>query len=500
MNSTINRLKIFRFNTITRSSRWHLLCVAVLLSLPAYSSATKQTTGLSSLADITQRNITIYNQHLAFIQELRKIPLSQGEQTIRLSGVSGKIQPETLLLTPMSPDLDLKILEQNYDQASLSSDTLLREHLGKEISLRSFHPLSNKAILRTGKLLSVDRGVVIQFDDGIEVNPTGQYVFKNLPTGLKPDSSLSVTLDNFSSNIHDATMELSYLSAGFSWKADYVAKLNRAKNALDLKAWITLSNYSGKPFTDSNVTVIAGDINKVAAPRDFRAKTAALMEASAAADGISSSSIMEYHAYQLDRKVSLQDQQTKQLALFSAENIPVEKQLIFNSAGNYYHYRVAQVATQIKPDIILSIQNEEGSGLGRPFPKGIIRVYGPADDRNSNNLFMGEDLIEHSPKNQTLAMTVGKAFDISMDKTQISFESHKRIGSKNSFTSSYTLDIKNSKDTDEKVIVRETIPGDWTVTSSNMPYKKISAQQIEWELTVSADSLTTINYTVSTHY
>jgi hypothetical protein len=293
-------------------------------------------------------------------------------------------------------------------------------------------------------------------------------------------------------------LELSYLTGGLSWRADYVAELNVNDSLLDLNGWVTLNNQSGAAYPNAKLQLVAGDLNRV---REEQPAPRAMMAMAAKADNaaeMQQESLFEYHLYTLQRPTTLAENQTKQVALMSAMRVPVKKEFLLQGADYYYSGQYGEIGQKLKVGVFVDFQNK-GEGLGIPLPKGVIRVY--KQDSQGNALFVGEDRIDHTPKNETVRLKLGDAFDVTADRKQTAFQKLAGSGRYNYlFESAYEIVLKNAKAETVVVTVREPMPGDWVMLSESQPHIKAASGIAEWKVALPAEGQTTLTYRVRVRY
>jgi len=339
---------------------------------------------------------------------------------------------------------------------------------------------------------------VLKIGDRIETGLPGRIVFDGVPTNLRDRPTLVTDLVNRRAGPQD--LELSYLTGGLAWKADYVAELNADDSGLDLNGWVTLTNRSGTAYANAKLQLVAGDVNRV---RDemVRAKGEGRMALAAAApaEPMSQEALFEYHLYTLNRPTTLADNQTKQVALLGATGVPVTKELLVQGADYYYRSSVGDIGQKLKAGVYVEFANKETSHLGMPLPKGVVRVY--KRDSAGNAQFVGEDRIDHTAKNETVRLRLGEAFDVTADKKQTDFR-RREPANKASYVmeSAYEIVLRNAKPEAVTVTVREPVPGDWQVLEENQPHKKVAAGTAEWRIKVPAEGSTTLKYRVLVRY
>ncbi|OYY76753.1 MAG: DUF4139 domain-containing protein, partial [Hydrogenophilales bacterium 16-62-9] len=334
---------------------------------------------------------------------------------------------------------------------------LLEKYVGRELDVVRVNPATGVETRETATVLSTQNGVVLKFSDRIETGVPGRLVFPSVPDTLRDKPTLVISLVNPVAGIQN--LELSYLTGGLSWRADYVAELNASENQLDLNGWVTLNNQSGAAYPNAKLQLVAGDLNRVReeqpAPRAMMSMAAKVADAAE----MQQESLFEYHLYTLQRPTTVAENQTKQVALMSAARVPVHKMFLLQGADYYYSGQHGEIGQKLKVSVFVDFQNK-GEGLGIPLPKGVIRVY--KKDSQGNALFVGEDRIDHTPKNETVRLKLGDAFDVTADKKQTAFQKLAGTGRYNYvFESAYEIVLKNAKSEAVSVIVREPMPGDW---------------------------------------
>jgi len=344
-------------------------------------------------------------------------------------------------------------------------------------------------------VLSTNNGVVLKFADRIETGVPGRLAFSVVPDTLRDKPTLVISLINAKAGPQN--LELSYLTGGLSWRADYVAELNADDNRLDLNGWVTLTNQSGAAYPNAKLQLVAGDLNRV---RDAQPLPRSVMTMAAKADTaeMQQESLFEYHLYTLQRPTTLKENQTKQVALMSANQVPVKKEFLLAGADYYYSGQHGDLGQKMKVGVFVEFSNK-GEGLGIPLPKGIIRMY--KKDSQGNAQFVGEDRIDHTPKNETVRLKLGDAFDVTADRKQTDFQ--KLAGTSRTnyvFESAYEIVLKNAKSEAVTVTVREPMPGDWSIVSESQAHTKAASGVAEWQVKVPAEGRTTLTYRVRVRY
>ncbi len=471
--------------------------VAAALAMSPHAHAALEETA-STLSDQQSMAVTIYNENLALVKDTRRVSLQPGVNRLALREVSARMRPETALLRSLSHPGALSLVEQNFDFDLLTPAKLLEKYVGRTVRIVKVHPTTGVESVETAMVLAANSGVVLKIGDRIETGMPGRIVYDGVPPNLRDRPTLVTELQ--SQRAGSQVVELSYLSEGLAWKADYVAELNATDSALDLNGWVTLTNTSGTAYPNAKLQLVAGDVNRV---RDEMRLAAARVRSMAAAEAPASQmqqeALFEYHLYTLARPTTIADNQTKQVALLSAGGVPVVKELVLQ--GNEYYYRssLGNVGQKMKVGVFVQFENREASRLGMPMPKGVVRVY--KKDSAGNAQFVGEDAINHTPKNEKLRLKLGEAFDVTADKKQTDFR-RRETGNNASyvFESAYEIVLRNAKKESVTVVVREPVPGDWRILEESARHAKIAAGTAEWRVPVPPEGSATLRYRVLVRY
>ncbi len=489
----------------------HIIAMAALFSSPfmAYTENVLALEDIKSESRSTindQQNVavTIYNNNLALVKDQRKVKLTSGMHKFSIVDVSAQLRPETALLRSLSNPGSLTTLEQHFDFDLLTPEKLLEKYVGKSVSIIKTNPATGEEKTEQATVLSANNGVVLKIGNRIETGQIftnekyGRIVFDEIPANLRDRPTLVTQINN--KTAAEQTVELSYLTGGLAWKADYVAELSPKEDTVDLSGWVTLTNTSGSSYNNAKLQLVAGDVNRVQEnyPRPMAMRKNQEMMAADAAP-MAEESLLEYHLYSLDRPTTIAENQTKQVALLSATGVPARKELVLRGADYYYQSQQGDLGSKIKVGVFVEFDNKEAFKLGMPLPKGIMRVY--KKDAQGNAQFVGEDNIDHTPKNEVVRLKLGEAFDVTADKKQTDFKVLPRPAKGNSaFESAYEITLKNAKKEKVTVTVQEPINGDWTILSESQPHKKANSALSEWKIEVPAESNATLTYRVRVKY
>jgi len=452
----------------------------------------------TTLKDQQSLAVTIYNSNMALVKDQREVKLPKGLCQLTFQEVSAQIRPETAILRNLTAPKDFWIAEQNFDFDLLTPQKLLEKYVGEKVEVIRTVPQGQgqTETREQARVLATNSGVVLQFDtDGrIETSVPGRIVYRNVPATLRARPTLVMSINSGAASAQK--LELSYLTGGLTWKADYVASLSADEKSLDLSGWVTLTNQSGASYPNATLQLVAGDVHLAPTPRPRLEMAMADVAGSMrtmAAPAMSEESLFEYHLYTLDRPTTLNENQTKQVAMLSASNIPVSKEYRLQGQSHYYSGSYGDLGQKLKIAVFVSFQNKESASLGKPLPKGIVRVY--KNDSAGKAQFIGEDSIDHTPKNEEIKLKLGDAFDVTASRKQTDF---KRMGSSGKFNtvyeSAFEIVIKNAKKEAVTVTVLEPMPGDWEILEKSHAFTKETSGTAKFLVNVPADGSATLKY------
>ncbi|HEY5752371.1 MAG TPA: DUF4139 domain-containing protein [Chthoniobacterales bacterium] len=472
-----------------------LFPAALLASLACMGSVSSsaQTNASDSVA------LTIYNQNFGVVRETRKLNIQEG--TVRFTDVATQIDPTSVHFLSLT-DPSAKVLEQNYEFDLVSADKLLEKYIDRDITVKT----AGGAVYR-GKLQSFDASQIVLDqgqNGGIAMIQRPQNIvdiqFGSLPEGLITRPSLVWKVATEKPG--DQTVEIAYQTQGISWNADYNLVLSDDETKADLGGWVTINNQSGGTFKDAKLKLVAGDVNRVQPPQQLRRDVMAMAEQAARQEekGFEEKSFFEYHLYTLGRPATVAQNQTKQIELLSANTIPVKK--IYTYKGSPFPFYgglnisddFGSTSPNKKVNVEFEIDNKKENNLGMALPKGKIRIS-KRDPADNSLEFVGEDQIDHTPKDEKIRVTTGDAFDIVGERKRTDFQLD--TGRKTAIET-FEIKIRNHKDTPVEVLIKEILYrwNEWEITKSSDEWTKFDSNTIHIPVRVDKDVEKVVTYTV----
>lgn len=472
-----------------------ILLITVFGTMAEADSGDKKPGILSSgLEDQFGIAITIYNVNLGLVKDQREIKLDKGTGELRFMDVASQIIPASVSIKSLIDSASLQILEQNYECDLLNPQKLLDKYVGKEVKLYYKNPYTEREEVVTATLLSNNGGPIFKIGDEITFGHPGRIIFPGVPENLISKPTLVWLIEN--SLASPQKVEASYLTNGINWRADYVLTLNDKDDKADLSGWVTIDNKSGAAYKDAKLKLVAGDVNRVKDEYEYREKTMRYAQAAAKPEApqFKEEEFFEYHIYTLQRPSTIKENQTKQISLVTAGNIPVKKELLFQGAKYYYYSQYSEPMTKQKVGVFVEMNNKKENNLGMPLPKGIVRVY--KLDSEGSLQFVGEDRIDHTPKDEKIRIKLGDAFDVVGARKQTDW---KKIAY-DTYEAGFEISLRNHKKEDVTVKVVEPIPGDWSMLSSSHEYTKTGAFTAEFAIPVPKDKEVKLTYRARMRY
>jgi hypothetical protein len=450
---------------------------ALLLALITLSS-----TPFHVMAQDRDLDVTVYTG-LGLIRDMRTVELAKGRQTTTISRIAAQIDPTSAQIRSLTDPDRVSVLEQRFLYDPISAETLISRYIGKDIEIRP----SDTEIPVKGRLLQVAGEVVLRMEDGrVEIfrpDAIRGFTLPEMPKEMVAEPTLSWLVDNTGA-AGMRRMEISYLTGGMTWHAEYSAILNENDNNVLFSGWASIENQSGMTYDNASVTIVAGDVNRVQQdyPRPVM-RAMPKMEMAMAGDmapQFSEQGVFEYHAYTLERRATLDDKTTAQLALIPETRIQASRQYVYDG-------QMMGDAVQSR----LRVENRKQTGLGRPIPNGVIRMY--QQDAAGKRRFIGEDRVRDLAADETAYLTIGRAFDINGERTQ----TDARGLSNRSREESFRIVVRNHKKEPVTVKVVEHLGGPtWSIRQSSASFEKLDANTIEFQTSIAPDGESVVTYTV----
>ena len=432
-------------------------------------------------------DVTVYNNDLAYVRELLNVPVGQGRGVLRLENISASLIPESARFAPVTKLEGFQLLEQNFQYDLANQTTLLEKYIGKKMKLQIWHEYQDRKEEVEAELLSTD-GPIYRVNNEIYVGHPGLKIMPELPEGLALKPALVWAYENAAAGNKD--FELTYLTGGISWNADYVLTLEEKTMTADLSAWVSLDNRSGARYENARLKLIAGNVER-AMPKMMRPAMMRGVMAMDAESGVAfqEQNVFEYHQYTLKRATTLLNNEKKQILFIQGGPASVAKEYRADSANGYGQYDSGQ-KLKTPVGVFLRFKNIKKNGLGMALPAGTIRIFVKTADGSSQ--FTGESAINHTPKDEELTLKTGEAFDLVCERRQ---SDYKQMSNQMS-ESEWEITLKNRKESDAVIVLSEQLYGNWKLLSQSHPYEKKSAFAIEFKVSVPAGKEVKVKYRV----
>ncbi|MDR0305786.1 MAG: hypothetical protein LBI42_03000 [Chitinispirillales bacterium] len=454
----------------------------------------------STSDDLQSVEVTVYNSNMGLIKEQRKIKVPGGDGELQYVDVAAQINPVTVNVKPLANAADFVILEQNYEYDLISHAKLLDKYIGKKIKIVDWNEYKDRKTTVEAELLSSGFGMaggeVYKIGNEIYLGHPGTKVLPSLPGNLISRPTLSWLYRN--KTAREYQLEVSYITDGLNWNADYIFVVSDTKPVADLSGWVTVNNHSGGEYKNAKLKLIAGDVNRVQPVvmerRVGSAKFAMNDMAMGAAPEFSQSGVFEYHLYDLQRPTTIKDNQTKQINLLEARGLTVVKEYITRS--DFAVSRGARInnnpdgAVKQSVSAFLSFKNTKENRLGNPLPGGIIRLY--TADAQGRQQFIGEDRIVHTPKDEEIRIKAGDVFDLVAERKQLDFQQRTSHMSE----SEWSVTIRNRKEENVTVGIIENAHGNWEIIESSHRHTKVNATTFRFDVPVAKGKEVTVKYKI----
>jgi hypothetical protein len=468
-----------------------LVLLLACVSAPALAQNETPPPSQSAQGDVA---VTIYNDNLALVQDVRQLNIPVGRSRIEFPDVSGQIRPETVSFAAR----DTGIVEQNFDYDLLTPAKLMEKAIGKTVTIVRFNPATGTEIREVAKILSTNGGAVLQIgnrievlrDDGLPV----RVIFDQVPANLRARPTLSVSVESTRSGARPA--QLTYLTPGLGWRADYVASFDQAAGRIDVQGWITLSNSTGTTFTNADVVMVAGTPNQSGAYSDnrFGGNGQRPVVRQAGTESGTRGRLGDYYLYPLAERTTIANAQTKQVSFLDVQGA---------AARNAYELRFGWLDSAPDPrsaDTVLKFSNSRAGGLGDQLPAGTVRVY--IKDARGQPQFIGENVIPHTPMGSELAIRTGAAFDV---KGKAVVEKRERIeGKPERWRTTMRYTLTNARPEPVTVdIIQSGLDWSWVdtrIADESAPSQRESSNTALWRVSVPANGETQVTATFVTRY
>jgi hypothetical protein len=480
------------FISKARFLRLAVAAVAVAATLPLSAMAEEEIKASES----KNVSVTVYNQNFGIVREVRNLTLKDGVNFLRFEDVAEKIDPTTVSFKSLTAPDSVAVVEQNYQYDVLNAATVLDKSVGKRLTVKHYSS-DGRVTSDTGTLLAPPHGtgqLMLKTDSGVVLNSSGEVEVDSLPSGMVPKPSLLWKLMSQKAGEHAG--EIAYQTQGLNWHCDYVAIVDEAETKTDLNGWVTVDNQSGASYKHAALKLLAGDVHMARRNLGGGADTHSGMRMAKpmpAAAPFQENSFSEYHLYSLNGKTDLNDKETKQISLFSADNIGAKKKYVFDSQNAVYiPMRESDDERLQKVAVKLEVQNSKDNGLGMPLPKGRVRIF--KKDKDGALQLIGEDDIDHTPVDEKVRLKLGDSFDL----VALHKETNRTVLSNddNRLRLSFEITLRNHKKTDVTINCVEHTYGQWKITTSSQPYTKKTSDVFEFAVPVPAGGEAKVTYTI----
>lgn len=449
--------------------------------------------GSTTLDDQVDLNVTVYNSDIALVRDVRTLDLPRGTFDLSFMDIAATVNPATVHFRSLTEPSRVTVLEQNYEYDLLEPEKLLRKYVGRDVTLVRTRQVDGTTREEevTAHLLSYNNQPVWRINGEIVTGLHADHIrFPELPDTLFTRPTLIWTLDNGGATRH--RVEAKYLAGKLSWNADYVLTVSRDDKAGDIDGWVTLTNASGTAFRNAKLQLVAGDLNRVRQNLGRMLMTDEVARHEAPAAPMMQEAFSDYHLYTLGRKTTINNNETKQVSMLAGTGFPLQKRYVVNGNRFYYH-NAARPGAPIKDavEVFYQFKNDEKGGLGMPMPSGTVRVY--QSDSNGGVQFVGEDRIEHTPKDEVLNLKIGNAFDVVCERNQVDFE---KIAA-NVYEIEYAITLRNRKTTPITVEVNEPVgAATWRMLQATHKWTKTAAFAAQFVVPVEAGGETVLKFRI----
>ena len=466
----------------------HSILCLIMVILPSVTVAESVFT--SSADEQVGVEVTVYNNNLGLVKDTRKLELSKGQGELRFMDVASHIMPVTVHAKSVNHPNDFSVLEQNYEYDLISAAKLLDKYVGKKIKIMAWNQYQDRKEVVEATLLSNNQGPVYKINDEIYLGHPGYQILPKLPENLIAKPTLTWLFDNTSAKLHN--LEVSYLTQNLNWKADYVVVVDKDDKAADISGWVTLDNNSGATYKDARLKLVAGEVHRVQEARHELGRIQSVPAAASLAKAaqFEAKPFFEYHIYDLQRKTTLKDKQTKQVSLLESFGVGINKELLVYGIKSHFTRQYREQNPKQPVNVYVKFKNSKENKLGMPLPAGVMRLY-KEDDKKSQQ-FVGEDKINHTPKDEEVKLKIGEVFDVTAERIQTDF----RKITTHLYETAWEVTLRNHKDNEVSVGIIEPLIGSWEVIEKSHSYKKLDAFTIKFDVKVPKDQEVKVKYRV----
>ncbi len=437
-------------------------------------------------------SLTVYNSGMALVRDTREASLPQGEVRLQFPGVARQIQSSTVQIVSLSPAAGLKVLEQRYEYNLLTPESLLRGYVGKTVTIVDEHNPDKQV---SAKLIAANPAPVWEIGGKIVTGlKADQYMFPRVPSALTAKPALVALVESHRAGPQE--IQLSYLTNGIGWSADYVLTVARDWQTGSVSGWFTIDNRTGTAFRNAALQLVAGQVRQVGPAYGIAGGVPGRFERTAQVVRAAMPLIMQqpfaaYHLYTVERPATLANNETTQISLLTAGGVHLTRTYEVQGQTYYFHSPLESAEPLRDPvQIHLKFVNTKQNSLGVPLPEGVVRVY--RNDAQERTQLIGEARIGHTPEGERLNLTIGNAFDIVAERKQTDY----RRSGPNAAEMAFAITLRNHGGKPVQVMVNEPFGGDWQITDSNFPYQKTGAFSARFTVPVPAKGITVLKYRV----
>jgi len=440
----------------------------------------------SNIDDQIAVTVTIYNNNLALINEIRRIEIPVDEGELRFTDVPSHIIPASVYAKSVDNEREFHIVEQNYEYDLLNKDTMLDKYVGKKIKIVDWNKYKDRKEVTEAVLLSNNNGQIYKIGNEIFIGHPGYKVLPGVPGGLIEKPTLKWIYKSCGSK-SPYDLNICYLTKNISWKSDYVIILDKNDTSGDMSGNVTIDNKSGVTFENTLLKLIAGEIHQAEIGLEDRLYAKRALRKGDSAQ-FKDKSFFEYHAYDLQRKTTIKDKQTKQINLLRSKGLRVGKELVVYGSKGYFTKRYIGQKIRQPVNVYIQLKNSKENNLGMPLPAGTVRLY--KKNNHEGLIFVGEDRIKHIPEGEEVRLNAGEAFDVFAERIQTDYkQTTTRL-----HESVWEVILRNHKEKEVNVGIIEPLSGNWSVVDSTHTFKKIDAFTIRFDVVVPMNKEVKIRY------